>query len=207
MPHPDQRPAIAVGWSLVMVILAAFVVVCFADSVRGAELPAGYYKHGRECAKIQQRVYGLAYWSSLLLAQIHQESWWRADVCSPYACGLTQFTPATQRAIERQIGVSGSIFKPEHGCLLQGHLMRELARDAGPRFDGFVAQWSAAFRTYNGSPASFWREHTLCDRPRSTVAMEGCCVRRRAFCRENVEYPGRIFRLWPLYLTAGGWWR
>lgn len=182
-------------------LLIAAVALCFADDA-GAQVPRGYALYGERCAAIQMSVWG-PYWSSMMLAQIHQESTWRPDVCSPYACGLTQFTPQTEAEMERRLGVSGSIMDPAHACLLQAHLMLALAREAGPRFDGWLAEWHATLRTYNGSPRNFWREWELAGRPTNTVAMEGVCVRRRAHCEENWSYPWKITSLWRRYLALG----
>lgn len=168
-------------------------------------LPAGYYKYGRDCAREQQRVYGAAAWTSLMLAQIEVESAWRPLVCSPYACGLTQFTPATEAAVEAEAGLAGSVYDPEHACRLQAHLLKRLALQAGPVFEGFVPEWAATFRTYNGSPRSFWQEWVRAGRPTNTIAMEGTCVRRAAFCHENWSYPHKVFRAWRGYLVEARW--
>ncbi|MCA1571353.1 MAG: transglycosylase SLT domain-containing protein [Chloroflexi bacterium] len=172
-------------------------------SLASAQVPRGYGMYGSKCASIQMSVWGPR-WSSRLLAQIHAESGWRPNVCSAYACGLTQFTPATEREMERRLGVSGSIMDPEHACILQAHLMKSLARSTGPKFRGWLAQWHATERTYNGSPRNFWREWELAGRPTNTVAMEGFCVRRRAHCEENWAYPWKITSLWSrVYLNLG----
>lgn len=188
-------------WFMVGATVAA--LVC-AVSGYGQSFPSGYHKYGKECAKIQQRIYGRA-WSSVLLAQVEQESAWRPNVCSRYACGLTQFTDPTRRAVERQYGLSGSLWKPDYACTLQSHLMRDLARDVAPRFAGFHSQWAAVLRTYNGSPRSFWCEWNKAGQPTDAFRMEPYSCRRADFHRENVHYPRRIlFTLYPKYQEAWG---
>lgn len=202
MSERKNRTAARAAWSIVVAGLVAAIGVGLCADDSDAQVPRGYGEYGEMCAEIQMEVWG-PYWTSMLLAQIHQESTWRPDVCSPYACGLTQFTPETQREMERRLGVSGSIMDPEHACRLQAHLMKSLAQDAGPRFEGWLPQWHATLRTYNGSPRNFWREWELAGRPTNTVAMEGVCVRKRAHCAENWSYPWKITSLWRRYLELG----
>lgn len=172
--------------------------------VPAQSFPAGYYKHAKTCAQVQQSVFG-PHWSSILLAQIEQESAWRPKVCSRYACGLTQFTGPTRRAVERQYGLSGDLWKPKYACLLQSYLMRDLARAHAPLFSDPVEQWAVTLRVYNGSPASFMCEYRRCGEPSSVWTVARCRCRAPAFHHENTEYPRRIlFRLWPKYREAWG---
>lgn len=174
-----------------------FVTLVLAGAVIGAPRPPdGYYRYGRECAKIQQRIYGLERWSSILLAQIHQESAWDPLARSPWASGLAQFIPSTQRTLERELGVRGDIWDPDHACFLQAHLMLRLARTWGPRADGYLGPWALSLRAYNGAPATLQREWVACGRPRLWTATEPCRARSPAHHRENVTYPHRIFRHW-----------
>lgn len=192
---------ILLAWFLVMMTL-----MCF--STARADFPRGYWAHGRAVAKIQQRVYGLRVWSSLLLAQIEQESGWRSCPTSPVgARGLTQFMPGTQRAIESKYGRRGDACDPEHAALLQSLLMKENAWQCGTAFRGFRPVWFCSLRTYNGSPRNFWKEWIAAGQPCcSTVALERHCARfrRAAHCRENIEYPHRIFNRWPKYAEVWG---
>lgn len=167
--------------------------------------PPGYYKHAKECVQVQQAVFG-DHWDPVLLAQIEQESAWRPKVCSRYAaCGLTQFTGPTRRAVEARYGLAGDLWKPRYACTLQAYLMRDLARDVAPRFRGFFSQWAATLRSYNGSPASFWCEWRKAGRPVDAFRMEPFSCRRADYHRENVAYPRRIlFSLYPKYREAWG---
>jgi hypothetical protein len=191
----------ALTWGL----LAALLALALAHGpALGQTFPAGYGKYGKECAKAQAAAYG-PLWRSVLLAQVEAESGWRPRVCSAYACGLTQFTDPTRRAVERKYGLSGSLWKPEYACTLQGLLMRDLAREVAPSFVGFQSQWAAVLRSYNGSPAAFWCEHRKAGRPVDAFQMEPFRCRAPAFHRENITYPRRIlFTLYPKYLEAWG---
>lgn len=188
---------------IVLALAVAVLVVLLTRNVLAAPLPSGYYKYGRDCAQEQQQVFGLERWSSILLAQVEIESAWRPRAQSPYARGLTQFTPGTERAVAARYSLAGNIWDPSYACRLQAYLMRDLAREYGPLFRGFHAQWSAVLRCYNGSPRSFLREWALCGKPDNTVAMEPCCVRLAAHCLENMWYPVKAFKVWPKYLRAG----
>lgn len=59
--------------------------------------------------------WGLSSPTVLFLAQIKQESGGDPNVCSKYACGLTQFTPATAKWIKDVYGAelgTGDVFNP-----------------------------------------------------------------------------------------------
>lgn len=181
-----------------MKILLAALVFTLLSAGPISSQPAGYREHGEDCAEIQQQVLG-RHWTSLLLAQIEVESAWRSQAQSPYARGLTQFTPQTERAIEERYNIHGEVWDIEHACLLQSLLIRDLAKEVAPSFEGWLSQWGAVFRTYNGSPRNFWREWKLAGRPTNVWLMEGFCVRKQAFCDENQSYPHKIVNRWSKY--------
>lgn len=187
--------------AFVLSLIAWAGLFLFARALLGGPVPPGYAQLGVRCATIQQSVFGVA-WSSILLAQIHQESAWRAHVCSPYACGLTQFTRSTEAGVEASLGVYGDIFDPDHACLLQATLMKQLAQTLAPKMDGFIGQWAFTLRGYNGSPATLLREWRACGQPRLWMAVEPCRARRPEHHRENTEYPHRIVRHW----ASIYWW-
>jgi len=187
---------------VVFVVLGVASLVLFRMSF-GAEFPDGYWKWGREVVKQQQRVYGLAHWSSLMLAQVEQESGWRRCPTSiAGARGLTQFIPSTQVAVESASGFFGDICDPLHAARLQAWLMRDNAVWCGARTSGWLSVWACALRTYNGSRRSWEREWVACGSPTNTFDAESCRVRSVEHHRENVEYVHRIVARWPKY-----WWR
>ncbi len=196
---------LATGFILALAVAAGLLF--FVCKAYGQRPPAGYFKYGRECAKTQQKVMG-QYWSSMLLAQVEVESAWKPTAQSPYASGLTQFTPGTQRAVERQLGIAGNIFNPHHACLLQAHLMKQLAADLSKLVDGWLGHWVMPLRGYNGSPANLVREWEVCGRPKLWLDIEPCRGRRTvAQHRENVSYPHKTIARWSKYfwLWEGAW--
>lgn len=184
----------------VAVVTAALAVTTGRPA--SAQVPRGYAEWGEMCAAIQQEVLG-PYWSSYRLAQVEVESGWRPNVCSAYACGLTQFTPATQRDMEARLGVAGSIMDPEHACLLQAHYIRIIAREIPREIEGWLPEQHWVDRVYNGGAGRLIAEWNDCGRPSNTVAVEPC--RRRAVWawRENTEYPWKITERWGKYLRLG----
>lgn len=186
--------------------LVFFVATCTGASF--GQYPRGYWQHGRDVAKVQRQIFGLKAWSSVLLAQIEQESGWRACPISPVgARGLTQFMPGTQAAVERQYGVRGDVCDPKHAALLQSYLMRDNARLCGSRIRGWVPQWACSLRTYNGSPRNFWREWEAAGRPCcDTLEQERFCTRfrKRAHCIENIRYWRVVLARWPKYAQDWG---
>jgi len=188
---------------VVFVVLGIASLVLVRMSFGADDFAPGYYKWGREVMKEQQRVYGLTRWSSLMLAQIEQESGWRRCPTSiAGARGLTQFIPSTQRAVEEASGYAGDICDPVHAARLQAWLMRDNARWCGARTEGWLSVWACALRTYNGSRRSWEREWLLCGSPANAFRVEPCRVRSLAHHVENVRYVHMIVAHWPRY-----WWR
>jgi hypothetical protein len=178
-----------------------------AEAAEAADprFPSGYAKYWKVVLKQHVRIYGERAYSTLLLAQVEQESGWRRCVTSPAgARGMMQFMPQTQAGVERESGFRGNICDPEHAARLQAWLMRENAKWCGPRFDGFRPVWFCTLRIYNGSPAAFACEHKKCGLPRSTDEVEPCSCRKRAFWIENTRYPRYVFARWPKYLERHG---
>lgn len=192
-----------------MRVVVAIVLMAVCQPSALAQFPAGYHKDVDVVVKEHWRIYGVAFWRSIVLAQIEQESGWRRCPRSAVgAVGLTQFMPSTQRAVESKYGIRGSACDPAHAARLQAYLMRDNAVSCGERFEAFLDVWSCSLRTYNGSPRNFWREWEAADRPAEPFTQEVYCERFRAVahCRENTEYWRRIIleRWWPRYYAAWG---
>ena len=71
-------------------LLALLIMLGNAKSEPLASLP---YK--RQLIREVHYRFGLDGPTAVMAAQIQQESGWRPGICSPFACGLTQFTPGT----------------------------------------------------------------------------------------------------------------
>jgi len=133
-------------------------------------------------------------------AQIEQESSWRPEVCSPYACGLAQFTAETAdwAAMRWRDLRPADVFSPSW------------AIRAMIRYDGFLLErvgmreecdaWAAALAAYNGGLGWIRRDKRLC------AAAEECdpevwwanveehTDRAEWARRENRHYPWAVLR-------------
>lgn len=92
---------------IVEIFLATLVFFCgylYSQECK-AQVPAEAARYRAELVKASQLVWGLDAPIPVFAGQITQESGWDAAICSPYACGLTQFTPATAEWIQRMYGV------------------------------------------------------------------------------------------------------
>jgi hypothetical protein len=79
-----------------LLLIAAGMFTCLPAFT---QVPASAEHYRRELTRIAQQEMGLGAPVALFAAQIHQESSWRSTANSPYAEGLTQFTPATAKWI------------------------------------------------------------------------------------------------------------
>lgn len=179
--------------------LLAFSAACTVYALAG-EPPRASLAYRDRLIREARFTMGLGAPVPLFAAQIGQESGWRPDVCSPFACGLTQFTPATARWIAgldpRLAGAD--VFDP-------GWAIRALvAYDA--RLHGQVGaaatdcdRWAMALSAYNGGLGWVFRDRRFC------AARGGCegvrwfynvetanAGRSAAAWRENRGYPRRI---------------
>ena len=182
-----------------------------AGPVRAAEVPATW----RIAIERQgQRYFGLRAQPARMAAQIQQESAWRPNAASPYAQGLTQFTPATARwvpSICPEIGPP-DVWDPfwaigaQHCYMAWLHRrVPKLAQTAAP---GDCDRWAFALRAYNGGEGWLLRERRQAQAAgRNANAwreVEGFRSRAAWAHRENIEYPQRILlRIEPAYLAAG----
>ncbi|GMT42518.1 MAG: lysozyme [bacterium] len=148
---------------------------------------------------------------STFAAQIKQESNWNPSARSPYATGLTQFTPKTagwilkaypnlQRGVERGSDVRLD-WKWAIRAMVQYdfHLYSRLAnREIAGASRSYI--WILTLRAYNGGIGWIYRELASCQ----NLDFD-CCSRFRSkkACKENLEYPKKIITRWkPIY---AGW--
>ena len=146
---------------------------------------------------------GMERYQSLLAAQVEQESGWDCNARSRHAAGCAQFTPATwaQYSIEVRPSCEGvpptdppCAFRAQ--ALYMGRLLRAYRSSATNR-----EQEAFALAAYNGGSGWIRREKRKCKQsPRCSPSrwfehVEEHCVRSRAACRVNREYPVRVLRL------------
>lgn len=195
--------------------LAALVVVVFCVSVGVAEaqVPPAAHRYRADLIRASQSVWGLNAPIPVFAGQIHQESAWRPDVCSPYACGLTQFTPATAEWIAQTYRVELASVDARKARFDPLWAIRALVRydrhlyDRAPGHTPCDRMW-AALRHYNGGAGHWYKEakHAADPLDRSSVdAQCGKASRSVKHCPENVGYPKRILTVHqPRY---AGWGR
>lgn len=149
---------------------------------------------------------------STFAAQIRQESNWNPNARSPYATGLTQFTPSTAAWIsgaypeladgfftgpDRRLDWKWSIRAMVRYDRL---LYTKLSKQRPPIVELFPAKgnlWTLTLRAYNGGIGWIQKELHGCE----TMDF-ACCdrFRRKSACRENLGYPKAILTKWkPMY--------
>lgn len=183
-----------------------------AVSLFVAQLPPQYdavnLKYKRFLIREVRFLWGMDEEVSTFAAQIRQESNWNPNARSPYAAGLTQFTPGTSKWIsakypelsegffsgpDKRLDWKWSIramVRYDHYLYIKlGESRRHIARQSD--------LWNLTLRAYNGGLG--WIQKEL----RSCRTMDfRCCrrYRRKSACRENIGYPKAILDRWkPMY--------
>lgn len=194
-------------WLVVWLLLAAPV----AAQVRVPPVATTYrLAIEREAA----RNFGLDAPAARLAAQVHQESSWNPKAQSPYAQGLTQFTPATAAWLP---SICPAVGAPDpwdaqwalraQACYMAWlHGRVPVFKYAG-RMDA-CTRWNYALRAYNGGEGMLQRERLAAQKAgkdgNNWQAVEPYRVRATWAHKENIGYPRRILlMLEPSYLAAG----
>lgn len=200
-----------------MVLLLAVVLMltlhACAPPVHASSLPSAAHYYQRDLTRLSQQEFGLRAPVALFAAQIHQESSWRPDARSPYAQGLSQFTPDTAdwlTEIYPDLGAAAP-YSPVWAMRAMLRYDRNLlsrvkpwyARDV-PRCD----RWAFALAGYNGGPGWLPRDRRLAEAAGADPDLwfghvEHYTARADWAREENRAYPRRILRdLEPRYLEA-----
>lgn len=217
---PQRRASI--GWCGAAVVLLlmlalsmcspapAYAAAPVAAKVRIPEASALYrMKLQREVA----RNFGLDAPVARLAAQIHQESGWRADARSPFANGLTQFTPATAKWLPEVCPAVGEPdpWDPDWSLRAQScydaWLFARVKRLPGTTMTT-CTRWHFTLRAYNGGEGWLMKDRRLAAAagkdPNRWDDVAGYRSRAVWAHKENTEYPRRIMeRLEPAYILAG----
>ena len=149
-------------------------------------------------------LWGLEEAVSTFAAQIRQESNWNPNARSPYAAGLTQFTPDTAKWMRTLYPeLAGGFFDERDVRLDWKWSIRAMVRYDRylyvklTQFAQISNLWTLTLRSYNGGIG--WVKKEL----RNCKTMDfACCrrYRRKSACRENIGYPKAILEKWkPLY--------
>ena len=170
-------------------------------SAQAQSAPTSSLSYKRLVIREARAVFGLTAPVALFAGQIEQESAWRPDVCSAYACGLTQFTPGTADDIDAKHKLGGpNRSNPTWAVRAQMHYMKDLYNAAQVKYhpEDDCQRWSFALSSYNGGYGWVRRDKRLC-------ALAGECNYNRWFghvehhsaragwaIRENRGYVRRI---------------
>lgn len=153
-------------------------------------------------------VYGLMAPIAMFAGQIEQESAWRPEVCSAYACGLTQFTAATAKDISRKHDLGApDVFNPAWAIramiLYDADLEKSFltVKNSSDR-------WAFVLSSYNGGLGNARRDQALCLGPSCNRTLwwghvELHSSRAAQFFRENRGYPRSILKV--RQFTYTGW--
>lgn len=180
--------------------LVALLVLLAALPAAAQEPPRAALAYRDTLIREARFTWGLDAPVPVMAAQIAQESGWRADVCSPFACGLTQFTPGTARWIAALYPrlAQADVFNPGWAIRALVTYDRHLY-DRVPAAASDCDRWAFALSSYNGGLGWVNRDTRLC------TAMTGCdgtrwfyntetrnAGRSAAAWTENRGYPRRI---------------
>ena len=190
-----------------------WLLVCYAATVLSAFAePQASLPFKRTVIKEVRFEWGFDGPAALMAAQIEQESAWRPGVCSPYACGLSQFTPDTEAWIKQlysdRLGGEEGVFNPGWAIralvVYDKHIYHKV-----PPAKTDCDRWSFTLSGYNGGPGWLNRDVRLCQR------LAGCdggrwlgnvaehSKRASWALSENREYPRKIFAKQPNYASWG----
>ena len=194
-------------------VVACLLLVLFASAPAGAGpvIPQDAYKYRSILIRSARAVWGLDAPTATLAAQVHQESYWRANAVSHVgARGLTQFMPATSKWIaglypELSANAPNS---PAWALQAQARYMYWLwvrVRAVDP-----CQRMAKALSSYNGGLGWLQRDERLAAQRGLDPAIWWGGVetvnsgRSRAAKTENQQYPHKILlTLEPLYERAG----
>lgn len=200
-----------------LVMLALFVGCLFPQTARAqTRIPQVAVTYRLAIEREATRNYGIhgSEYVAMLAAQVHQESAWRATAQSPYAQGLTQFTPATAKWLPSVCPAVGApdVWDPQWALRAQACYMAWLHERVKPyrhaRAMSECSRRAFALRGYNGGEGWLTKERLATQRAGGDANdwHEVARVRLRATWahKENTHYPRVIMlTLEPAYLKAG----
>lgn len=163
-----------------------------------ADVPTAAAPYQRTLTREARSVWGLDAPIATMAAQIQQESAWQSDVCSSFACGLAQFTPATAQwisgAYSKELG-SNQPLNPSWAIRALAQYDYDLYGPIEAATD--CERWAMALSAYNGGGTWLKRDRARCDTAGCDAAVwfgqvEGYTARAPRAARENRGYPRRI---------------
>lgn len=195
-----------------MRISIATLLVCFSLTAYG-QVPQAAHRYRAELTRVSHVIWGIRAPIPAFAAQVHQESAWRHDVCSPYACGLTQFTADTADWIQKVYGTElgpKDRFNPVWALRAMVRYNKHLF-DATPGHTQCDRLWGA-LRKYNGGAGHWGMESRYAEDRLDRHSVDAQCGKaRRSYkhCPESLGYPRRIllthqpkYAGWGMYVTC-----
>lgn len=186
--------------------------------ILSAQIPQNAYRWRRTLRKEVNAVFGPDYPISIFAAQIHQESYWNEKARSPFAAGLGQQTPQTEKWLNnmfselRAIGGGALNGKWSIRALVQYDFWLKPRTDPTGRYapkkdkkcnckDSSRDWWARILAAYNGG-LGWVQKETLkakqlydCDTSCYFTCTQLACERAEANCEESWSYVERILFL------------
>ena len=173
-------------------------------------IPQNAYRYKRLLYGFAQTSFGIEAPVGLLAAQIHKESTWRVNAKSPYAEGLSQFTPDTQEFIKKKYPALSYGDALDPTWAIQAMMFYD--KDLKTQVDAIdnCNDWAFTFAMYNGGPGWIWKEKNIAEAQGYDRNMWWGSVekfnagRRDSAIKENRDYPKKIIlELQELYVSNG----
>lgn len=188
-------------------------LVLWAAGAQAASVPPACRQYQQYLTQYARATFGIDAPVATLAAQIQQESSCNAAAKSPFAAGLTQFTPGTASDITKrhplQLGSTPTPLEPRWAIRAQNLFMRELVR----RYPGKTEcdTWAFGFSAYNGGPGWVNRDKAMARAKGvdpnvwfGAVELTPDPERKPANIAENRGYPRRILlTITPVYIAGG----
>lgn len=174
----------------------------------GAEVPREALQYQRSLTREARYAFGLNAPVPVFAGQIQQESKWNPNVCSKFACGLAQFTPATADWIAGAYSrlSSKDIFNPEwaiRALVTYDARLLTTTSMATP-----CDHWAVALSAYNGGLSWIARDRALCTGDCQDTLWWGNVelhtARSQAAAIENRGYPRHILLVNQLVYASWG---
>jgi len=197
------------AWCHMALYVLGLVLLVIAGSVASAAevpIPDASVRYRLQLERAAGEQWGVQAPVARLAAQIHQESHWNPSARSPYAQGLSQFTPSTAAWLPTVCPSVGPADPWDAGWSIRAVVcydawLHDRVSGAATACD----RWAMTLSAYNGGEAARNRERAAADDPsRWFGQVEQQRSRSVAAWRENRGYVRRVLlTLEPAYLAAG----
>jgi len=198
-------------------ILSVSILLSVSFEVKSEEyIPFNAYQYKSKLMRYSQYTFGINAPTSLFAAQIHKESTWNPRARSPYADGLTQFTPQTVEFVSKKFPalIKAEPFNPVwaiQAMLLYDNWLKNRITywPSGPETLVECDDWAFALSAYNGGYGWVIRDRKLTrtndyDHNVWIDNVEKFSNRSKRAITENRGYPKKILgELYTLYYNDG----